>query len=178
VESHTIAVGSAKLLEELSIDPQPLLNRAEELRRQGQTVVLVAIDGRAAGLVGVADPIKSSTPEAIRLLHAEGLRLVMLTGDNRTTAQSVATKLGIDDLQADVLPEKKADVVKQLQSQGRVVAMAGDGINDAPALAQSECGHRYGNRYRYRHGERRHDAGARRSSRNRARATAQPRHHA
>ena len=140
VESHTIAVGSATLLEDLSIDPHPLLQRAEELRQHGQTVMLVAIDGRAAGLVGVADPIKSSTPEAIQLLHADGLRLVMLTGDNHTTAQAVATKLGIDDIQADVLPEKKADVVKQLQSQGRVVAMAGDGINDAPALAQSDVG--------------------------------------
>jgi len=140
VEGHSVAVGSAKLLEELSIDPQPLVKRAEELRQQGQTVMLVAIDGRPAGLVGVADPIKPSTPEAIQLLHAEGIRLVMLTGDNRTTAQAVASKLGIDDIQADVLPEKKAEVVKQLQSQGHVVAMAGDGVNDAPALAQANVG--------------------------------------
>ena len=127
-------------LKKLSIDPQPLVKRAEELRQQGQTVMLVAIDGRPAGLVGVADPIKPSTPEAIQLLHAEGIRLVMLTGDNRTTAQAVASKLGIDDIQADVLPEKKAEVVKQLQSQGHVVAMAGDGVNDAPALAQAHVG--------------------------------------
>jgi Cu+-exporting ATPase len=140
VEGHSVAVGSAKLLEELSIDPQPLAKRAEELRQQGQTVILVAIDDRLAGLVGVADPMKPSTPEAIQLLHAEGIRLVMLTGDNRTTAQAVASKLGIDDIQADVLPGKKAEVVKQLQSQGHVVAMAGDGVNDAPALAQANVG--------------------------------------
>ena len=140
VEGHSVAVGSAKLLEGLSIDPQPLAKRAEELRQQGQTVMLVAIDSKAVGLVGVADPIKSSTPEAIHVLHTEGLRLVMLTGDNRTTAQAVASKLSMDDIQADVLPDKKAEVVKQLQSQGRVVAMAGDGVNDAPALAQANVG--------------------------------------
>jgi len=140
VEGHSVAVGSAKLLEELSIDPEPFVKRAEELRQQGQTVMLVALDGRPAGLVGVADPMQPSTPEAIQLLHAEGIRLVMLTGDNRTTAQAVASKLGIDDIQADVLPEKKAEVVKQLQSQGHVVAMAGDGVNDAPALAQANVG--------------------------------------
>jgi Cu+-exporting ATPase len=102
--------------------------------------MLVAIDNRPAGLVGVADPMKPSTPEAIQLLHAEGIRLVMLTGDNRTIAQAVASKLGIDDIQADVLPEKKAEAVKQLQSQGHIVAMAGDGVNDAPALAQAQVG--------------------------------------
>jgi Cu+-exporting ATPase len=140
VEDHSVTAGSAKLLEELSIDPQPLVKRAEELRQQGQTVMLVAIDGRPAGLVGVSDPIKPSTPEAIQLLHAEGIRLVMLTGDNRTTARAVASKLGIDDIRADVLPEMKAEVVKQLQSQGHVIAMAGDGVNDAPALAQANVG--------------------------------------
>jgi Cu+-exporting ATPase len=140
VESHAVAVGSAKLLEGLSIDPQALAKRAEELRQQGQTVMLVAIDGKPAGLVGVADPIKASTPEAIQLLHTQGIRLVMLTGDNRTTAQAVASKLGMDDIQAEVLPDKKAEVVKQLQSQGRIVAMAGDGVNDAPALAQANVG--------------------------------------
>lgn len=128
------------MLEELAVDAQPLAKRAEELRQQGQTVMLVAIDGRAAGLVGVADPIKASTPEAIELLHAEGIRLVMLTGDNRTTAQAVASKLGIDDVQAEVLPDQKAAVVKKLQAEGHVVAMAGDGVNDAPALAQAEVG--------------------------------------
>jgi Cu+-exporting ATPase len=140
VDGHAVAVGSVKLLEDLSIDPKPLVKRAEDLRRQGQTVMMVAVDGQPRGLVGVADPIKASTPEAIQLLHAEGIRLVMLTGDNRTTAQAVASKLGLDDIQADVLPEKKAEVVKQLQSQGRVVAMAGDGVNDAPALARANVG--------------------------------------
>jgi Cu+-exporting ATPase len=140
VEGRTVAVGSAKLLEELSVDPRTLVKRAEELRQQGQTVMLVAVEGRPAGLVGVADPIKPSTPEAIQLLHAEGIRLVMLTGDNRTTAQAVASKLGLDDIQADGLPDQKAAVVKRLQSEGHVVAMAGDGVNDAPALAQAQVG--------------------------------------
>ncbi len=140
IEGHTIGVGNAKLLEALSINSQQLVRRSEDLRQQGQTVMLVAIDGNAVGLVGVSDPIKASTPEAIQLLHAEGIRLVMLTGDNQTTAQGVASTLGIDDVQADVLPEKKAEVVKQLQSQGHVVAMAGDGVNDAPALAQAHVG--------------------------------------
>jgi len=140
VEGHRVAVGSAKLLEGLSIDPRTLIKRADELGQQGQTVMLVAVDGRPAGLVGVADPIKASTPEAIQLLHAEGIRLVMLTGDNRTTAQAVASKLGLDDIQAEVLPDQKAAVVKRLQSEGHVVAMAGDGVNDAPALAQAEVG--------------------------------------
>jgi Cu+-exporting ATPase len=140
VDGREVAVGSAKLLEELSIDPQSLVKRAGELRQQGQTVMLVAIDGRPAGLVGVADPIKTSTLEAIQLLHAEGIRLVMLTGDNRTTAQAVASKLGLDDIQADVLPDKKAEAVKRFQAEGHVVAMAGDGVNDAPALAQAQVG--------------------------------------
>jgi Cu+-exporting ATPase len=140
VESHSVAIGSALLLEGLSIASQPLVQRAEILRQQGQTVMLVAIDGKAAGLVGVADPMKPSTPEAIRLLHTEGIRLVMLTGDNRTTAQAVASKLGIDDIQAEMLPDKKAAAVQQLQSEGHVVAMAGDGVNDAPALAQADVG--------------------------------------
>jgi Cu+-exporting ATPase len=140
VSGRKVAAGSAKLLEELSIDPQPLVKRAEELRQQGQTVMLVAVDGKLAGLVGVADPVKASTPEAIRLLHGEQIRLVMVTGDNQTTAQAVASKLGLDEIEADVLPDRKAGVVKRLQSEGRVVAMAGDGVNDAPALAQAEVG--------------------------------------
>ena len=140
VEGRTVAVGSARLLEELSVDPQTLVKRAGELRQLGQTVMLVAIDGRPAGLVGVADPIKAATPEAIQLLHAEGIRLVMLTGDNRTTAQAVASQLGLDDIQAEVLPDQKAEAVKRLQSEGHIVAMAGDGVNDAPALAQAQVG--------------------------------------
>jgi Cu+-exporting ATPase len=140
VEGHAVAAGNSRLLEELSVDSGALVKRAEELRQQGQTVMLVAIDGKPAGLVGIADPMKASTPEAIGLLHAEGIRLVMLTGDNRTTAQAVASKLDIDDIEADVLPDKKAEAIKQLQSQGHVVAMAGDGVNDAPALAQAQVG--------------------------------------
>ena len=145
VEGHVVAVGSAKLLQGLAIsghktDPEPLLKRAEALRSQGQTVVLVAIDGLPAGIVGVFDPIKASTPEAIQLLHAEGIRLVMLTGDNPTTAQAVAGQLGMDEIQAEVSPEKKAAVVQGLQAQGQIVAMAGDGVNDAPALAQANVG--------------------------------------
>jgi Cu+-exporting ATPase len=140
VDGHSVAVGTAPLLESLSVDPQPLLQRAEDLRRQGQSVVLVAIDGHAAGIIGVADPIKPSTPEAIQMLHAEAVRLVMLTGDSRTTADAVAKSLAIDDVQAEVLPGQKADVVRKLQSQQHVVAMAGDGVNDAPALAQADVG--------------------------------------
>jgi Cu+-exporting ATPase len=114
--------------------------RAEELRREGQTVMFVAVDGRTAGLVGVADPIKPTTHEAIEALHREGIKVVMLTGDNRTTAEAVAKSVGIDQIEADVLPDQKAAVVKRLQAKGERVAMAGDGINDAPALAQADVG--------------------------------------
>ena len=117
-----------------------LAARADELRRNGETVMFVAIDGAAAGLIGVADPVKATTGEAIRALHAEGLRIVMLTGDSRVTADAVARQVGIDDVEAEVLPEQKAAVVKRLQGEGRRVAMAGDGINDAPALAQADVG--------------------------------------
>ncbi|MBZ5570136.1 MAG: heavy metal translocating P-type ATPase [Acidobacteriia bacterium] len=117
-----------------------LLDHADQLRHQGQTVIYVAVDGRPAGVLGVADPIKPSTAEAIRALHDEGVRIVMLTGDSRATAEAVARALGIDDFEAEVLPERKSEVVKRLQAQGRVVAMAGDGINDAPALAQADVG--------------------------------------
>jgi Cu+-exporting ATPase len=134
-----IAVGNAALLSGLSIDPAPLLDRAEELRKQGQTVMLVALDGNAAGIVGVADPIKESTPDAIRELRAAGLNVIMVTGDNATTAKAVAVKLGIE-FKADVLPQTKAEVVKEYQRKGAVVAMAGDGVNDAPALAQADIG--------------------------------------
>ena len=116
------------------------VERADELRTDGKTVMFVAVDGVVVGLLGVADPIKESTPEAIRQLHREGMRIVMLTGDNRTTATAVANELDIDELNAEVLPDQKAEVVKHLQSEGSVVAMAGDGINDAPALAQAHVG--------------------------------------
>jgi Cu+-exporting ATPase len=132
-------VGNAELFSTLSIDPAPLADRAEELRKQGQTVMLVALDGRAAGIVGVADPIKESTPDAIRELRAAGLKVIMVTGDNATTAKAVADKLGIE-FKADVLPQTKAEVVKGYQRKGAVVAMAGDGVNDAPALAQADIG--------------------------------------
>ncbi len=140
VGGRDVALGNRALMRERSVDPGPLDQRAEALRAEGQTVMFVAVDGEAAGLLGVADPIKQSTPEAIAALHAEGLRIVMLTGDSRTTADAVARTLGIDEVIAEVLPEQKAERVKLLQQAGRVVAMAGDGINDAPALAQAEVG--------------------------------------
>jgi len=140
VEGNAVALGNLKLFEELNIDAGELPSRAEALRADGQTVMLLAIDGKAAGLIGVADPVKASTPDAIRALHEEGVQVIMLTGDNRITAQAVAKKLGIDRIEAEVLPEQKASIVKQLQAQGRIVAMAGDGINDAPALAQAQVG--------------------------------------
>ena len=139
VSGKQIAIGNAELLSGLSIDPAPLLDRAEELRKQGQTVMLVALDGKAAGIVGVADPIKESTPDAIRELRAAGMQVIMVTGDNSTTAKAVADKLGIE-FRAGVLPQTKAEVVKEYQRKGAVVAMAGDGVNDAPALAQADIG--------------------------------------
>jgi P-type Cu+ transporter len=140
VDGHNIVVGNERLLSELAIGTAELRDRTMELRQQGQTVMFVIIDGRPAGLLGVADPIKSSTPEAIRALRQQGIRIVMITGDDHTTAAAVAKELGIDEFQAEVLPDHKSDVVKRLQAEGRVVAMAGDGINDAPALAQADVG--------------------------------------
>ena len=140
VDGHTVAAGSVKLLESLGISSEDLSQQADQQRVEGKTVMFVAIDGRAAGLIGVADPIKGSTAEAIRDLHAEGIRIVMLTGDSRSTAKAVADKLGIDEVHAEVLPEQKTELIKQLQAEGRIVAMAGDGINDAPALAQAQVG--------------------------------------
>jgi Cu+-exporting ATPase len=139
VSGKQIAVGNAELFRDLSVDSAPLLDRAEALRKEGQTVMLVAVDGKAAGIVGVADPIKESTPDAIRELKAAGLKVIMVTGDNATTAKAVADKLGIE-FEADVLPQKKAEVIKARQQNGSVVAMAGDGVNDAPALAQADVG--------------------------------------
>ncbi len=140
VEGRDVALGNRALLEALGTSPGELAARAEALRGDGQTVMFVALDGKAAGLVGVADPIKASTPEAIAALHADGIRIVMLTGDSKTTADAVAKKLGIDAVEAEVLPDQKAARVKALQAQGRIVAMAGDGINDAPALALAQVG--------------------------------------
>jgi Cu+-exporting ATPase len=140
VDGRDVAAGNEKLFAELGVPAASLSRKAEELRREGQTVIYAAVDGKPAGLLGIADPVKASTPEALRALREEGVRVVMITGDSRATAEAVARKLGIEEFQAEVLPEKKSEVVKQLQAQGRTVAMAGDGINDAPALAQAHVG--------------------------------------
>jgi Cu+-exporting ATPase len=140
IEDHEVALGNSELLRTLGIDPTPLAQDARRLQAEAQTVLWVAVDGKLAGALAVADPIKASTREALKQLRAEGLRLVMLTGDHRTTAEAVAEALGLDEVIAGVLPDRKAEVVRELQGQGRVVAMAGDGINDAPALAQAEVG--------------------------------------
>jgi Cu+-exporting ATPase len=140
VEGREVALGNLKLLNDMGVDPGRLYERAEKMRTDGQTVMFVAVDGKAAGLVGVADPIKDTTHEAIAGLHKDGVNVVMLTGDSATTAQAVAKKLGLDDVVAEVLPDQKAESVKRFQNEGRIVAMAGDGINDAPALAQAHVG--------------------------------------
>ena len=133
-------LGNRRLMEDSGVGPEAMSTEAEAMRADGQTVMFVAVDGKLAGLIGVADPIKATTPEAIRQLHEERIRIVMLTGDSRTTAQAVASKLGIDDVVAEVLPEDKSKEVKRLQDEGHFVAMAGDGINDAPALAKAQIG--------------------------------------
>jgi Cu+-exporting ATPase len=140
VAGKQVALGNPRLLQELGVDAGQLAARVEARRAEGQTVMFLVVGDEAVGLLGVADPIKPSTPEAIRLLHAEGLRVIMLTGDSRVTAQAVARSLGLDDVVAEVLPEQKAEVVRRLQADGHVVAMAGDGVNDAPALAAADVG--------------------------------------
>ncbi len=140
VEGRKVLLGNNKLMEDFSIDPGEIADQAEHMRKEGETVMFVAVDNMIAGLVAVADPIKETTPEAIRQLHKENIRIVMLTGDNKVTAEAVANKLDIDEVLAEVLPDQKADAVKKYQQQGEIVAMAGDGINDAPALAQAEVG--------------------------------------
>lgn len=140
VQGRSVGLGNRALMTDLSVDLGRFAETAEKLRAEGQTVMFVAVEHKLAGLLGVADPIKESTPKAIDLLHREGIRIVMLTGDSRTTALAVARELGIDEVIAEVLPDQKVDVVKRLQSEGRFVAMAGDGINDAPALAQAQVG--------------------------------------
>jgi Cu+-exporting ATPase len=140
VDGRSVALGNLRLLQDLGIDPGPLAQAAEGRRAEGQTVMFVAVEGRPAGLIAVADPIKATTAEALKALRDDGVRIVMLTGDNRTTAQAVASRLGIDEVEAEVLPERKNEVVADLRRQGRIVAMAGDGINDAPALAAADVG--------------------------------------
>jgi Cu+-exporting ATPase len=140
VGSSDVVLGNARLLEEHGVDPTPLVADAERLRREGQTVVFLAVSGKLAGLLGVADPIKPSTPDAVRELMEAGIRVVMLTGDNAATAHAVARQLGIEDVRAEVLPDDKHAVVAQLKAEGRTVAMAGDGTNDAPALAAAHVG--------------------------------------
>jgi Cu+-exporting ATPase len=140
VDGRRVAIGNLRHMEGLNASAGELRGRADALRREGQTVMFVAVDGRPAGLVGVADPVKATAAEAIRALHDEGVTVVMLTGDNRTTAEAVARAVGIVQIEADVLPDQKAAVVKRLQDRGERVAMAGDGINDAPALAAANVG--------------------------------------
>ncbi len=135
-----LLLGNRPLMEDSSVNPESMTKEAETMRADGQTVMFVAVNGQFAGLIGVADPIKASTPEAIRQLHKENIRIVMSTGDSQTTAQAVAGKLGIDEVVAEVLPEDKSHAVKRLQDMGRFVAMAGDGMNDAPALAKAHIG--------------------------------------
>jgi P-type Cu+ transporter len=140
VDGRSVALGNLALLDDLKINAYELATRAEEFRGEGQTVMFVVVDGKPAGLLGVADPIKESTPQAIAQLHEQNIRIVMLTGDSRTTAEAVAKRLNIDEVVAEVLPHQKAEVIKRFQNEDRRVAMAGDGINDAPALAQADVG--------------------------------------
>lgn len=140
IGGRRVAVGNAKLLKDLGVASANLESRADDLRRDGATAMFIAVDGRPAGIIAVADPIKTTTPGALASLRADGIRIVMLTGDNRTTAQAVAAKLGITDIEAEVLPEQKNAIVRRLRSEGRAVAMAGDGVNDAPALAEADVG--------------------------------------
>jgi Cu+-exporting ATPase len=140
VEGRKVVLGNATFLGERGVDVGPLQGAAEGLRRDGSTAIFVGIDGRTAGTIAIADPVKPSTPEALAALRAEGVRIVMLTGDNWTTAKAVAARLGIDEVEAEVLPDQKSAVVQRLKGAGRVVAMAGDGVNDAPALAAADVG--------------------------------------
>jgi Cu+-exporting ATPase len=140
VEGHALAIGNLRILREAKIDAGDLAAAADDLRRQGATAIFVALDGKAAGVIAIADPIKATTPGAVAALKEAGIRIVMLTGDNTTTARAVAAKLGITEVEAEVLPEDKSEVVERLRQQGRVVAMAGDGVNDAPALAAADVG--------------------------------------
>jgi Cu+-exporting ATPase len=140
VDGRKVALGNNNFLRELGVATADLDTEADRLRRDGATAIYVAVDGKAAGIIAIADPVKTTTPEALKALAAEGVRVVMLTGDNKTTAQAVARRLGIADIEAEVLPDQKGAVVEKLRHEGRVVAMAGDGVNDAPALAAADVG--------------------------------------
>jgi len=140
VDGVKVAIGNVKLLEHLGVEVGTLPSKSEAYRKEGQTVMLIALDGKAVGIIGVMDPIKQSTPEAIEQLHAQGITVVMLTGDNKITAQAVAARLNIDRVEAEVSPQEKSNIVTVLQNEGKTVAMAGDGVNDAPALAKAHVG--------------------------------------
>jgi Cu+-exporting ATPase len=140
VDGRRLHIGSARYLADQRVDVGSLAKEADTLRAKGATAVLVAIDGKVAGTIGIADPIRKTTRAALDALRKDGIRVVMMTGDNRITAQAVASDLGITDVEADVLPERKSEVVERLRREGRVVAMAGDGVNDAPALASADVG--------------------------------------
>ena len=170
VDGRKLVIGNLRIMTEAGIDTSSLDDDADELRREGATAIFVAIDGKVAGILAIADPIKATTPAAISALKAAGIRVVMLTGDTATTAKAVAQKLGITDVEAEILPEDKSKIVERFRQQGRVVAMAGDGVNDAPALAGGGCRHCHGYRHRRCHGKRRRDASQRRPQRHRARA--------
>ncbi|YBW41355.1 HAD-IC family P-type ATPase (plasmid) [Nitrobacter sp. TKz-YC01] len=140
VDGKTVLLGNPNFLTSLGIETQSLNEQAERLRGDGATVINIAVDGKLAGLFAIADPVKASTPDALKALAAEGINVIMLTGDNRTTANAVARRLGISDVEAEVLPDQKSAIVTKLHKQGQIVAMAGDGVNDAPALAAAEVG--------------------------------------
>ena len=140
VDDQSIALGNARLVEDLGLNPGALSETADARRDEGETVMFIIVGNQIAGLVSVADPVKNTTPDALKELHALGLNIIMATGDNERTAKAVAARLGIDEIRADVLPADKARIIKELQEQGRKVAMAGDGVNDAPALAQADVG--------------------------------------
>ena len=140
IEGQAVALGNARMVADLGLDPGSWSEKADKRRDDGETAMFVVVEGQIAGLICVADPVKETTPEALENLHALGLRIVMATGDNERTARAVAARLGIDEIRADVLPEDKARIIRELQEQGHRVAMAGDGVNDAPALAQADVG--------------------------------------
>jgi P-type Cu+ transporter len=140
VDGRRVVLGSAAFLAEQRVDVAPLVVKADDMRRDGATVIFIGVDGRLAGFLSIADPVKATTPAALAALRGEGIRVVMLTGDNRVTAEAVARRLGIEEIEAETLPERKRAMVEKLKREGRVVAMAGDGVNDAPALAAADVG--------------------------------------